>query len=102
MKTTLNKNTEHISVNVRSILLDGIFLSVFGRNYYISFERLPWFKNAKVPDIIKASLISDYAIRWETLDIDLEIENLMFSRKISACSEKNYHKALQYDAKLIK
>jgi len=77
MKTTLNKNTEHTSVNVRSILPDGIFLSALGRDYYVSFERLPWFKTAKVSDIINVSLIGDYAIRWD----DLEIEILMHPEK---------------------
>ena len=94
MKKILDKNTERTLVNVRSIMPDGIFLSVLGKDYYISFERLPWFRDAKISDIINVSLLGDYAIRWDSLDVDLEIESLMFPEKYPIIMKRTLTEAL--------
>ena len=81
MKKTLKQNTEHTSVSVRSIMPDGLFLSVGGKDYYVSFDRLPWFRQAKLSDIINVSMIGNEGIRWEALDVDLEIESLKYPER---------------------
>ena len=81
MKTTLKQNSKHTSVNVRSIMPDGIFLSVHENDYYLSFSRLPWFREAKLSDIINVSMLGEDAIRWEALDVDLEIDSLKYPEK---------------------
>jgi len=81
MKKILKQNTEHTSVSVLSIMPDGIFISVYGNDYYLSYNRLPWFRDAKISDIFKVSMMGDDAIRWEALDVDLEIESLIHPEK---------------------
>jgi len=81
MKKTLKQNTKHTSVNVRSIMPDGIFLSVYENDYYLSFNRLPWFRDAKLSDIINVSMLGEDAIRWDALDVDLEIDSLKYPEK---------------------
>ena len=81
MKKISKQNSAPISVNVHSILPNGIFLSVLGNDYYLSYNRLPWFRDAKLSDIFNVSMIGDYAIRWEALDVDLEIESLIHPEK---------------------
>jgi len=81
MKKTLKQNTKHTSVNVRSIMPDGIFLSVYENDYYLSFNRLPWFRDARLSDIINVSMMGDDAIRWDALDVDLEIDSLKYPEK---------------------
>jgi hypothetical protein len=61
---------------VRLITSDGIIVSVLGRDFYLSYDRLPWFKNAKVSDVFNVKMCGDDGIRWEALDVDLEIESL--------------------------
>ncbi|MDR3267313.1 MAG: DUF2442 domain-containing protein [Tannerella sp.] len=81
MNRNLNRSTKNTSVNVLSIMPEGIFLSVFDKDYFVSFNRLPWFRNAKVSDIMNVSLCGRDGIRWDALDIDLEIESLIHPEK---------------------
>ena len=82
MKTNLKQNSENISVRVRSIMPDGIFISVGENDYYLSYDRLPWFKNATVSDIFDVKMCCGQAgIRWEALDVDLEIDSLKYPER---------------------
>jgi len=54
---------------------NGLFISVNNEEYYLSYDRLPWFKHAKVSDIFNVEPVLD-GIRWEALDVDLEIDSL--------------------------
>jgi hypothetical protein len=55
---------------------DGIFITLSGNDYYLSYNRLPWFRDAKISEIFNVEMIGDYAIRWDALDVDLEIDSL--------------------------
>ncbi|MDR1343271.1 MAG: DUF2442 domain-containing protein [Prevotellaceae bacterium] len=56
---------------------DGIFLSVLGNDYYVSYDRLPWFRNAKLCDVFNVEMCcGNEGIRWDALDVDLEVESL--------------------------
>jgi len=81
MKTNLNKNTENTSVKILSINAEGISLSVAGKDYFISYNRVPWFRNARVNEIMNVTMMGRMGIRWEDLDIDLEIDSLEHPEK---------------------
>ena len=81
MKSNLKENTENTLVSVRSIMPDGIFLSVLGSDYYLSYDRLPWFKDAKISDIFNVAMYGTDGIRWEALDVDLGIDSLKHPEK---------------------
>ena len=94
MKVNLKKNSEHTSVSVRSILSDGIFLSVGENDYYISYNRLPWFKNAKISDIFNVEMCGNEGIRWDALDVDLEIESLKYPEKYPLVIKRHVNEIL--------
>lgn len=52
MKTISKQNTKPISVSVRTIMPEGIFLTVQGNDYYLSYNRLPWFREAKISEFL--------------------------------------------------
>lgn len=81
MKNNLKKNTESTCVKVLSINTDGIFIDAFGKDYFISFNRLPWFRDAKVSDIMNVRNIGTMGIRWDAIDIDLELDSLIHPEK---------------------
>jgi hypothetical protein len=60
---------------------DGIFLTVSDNDYYLSYSRLPWFRNAKISDIFNVEMMGNDAIRWNTLDVDLEIDSLKYPER---------------------
>ncbi|MCQ2249789.1 MAG: DUF2442 domain-containing protein [Bacteroidales bacterium] len=54
----------------------GLMISVMGNDYFISYNRAPWFKDAKISDVLNVQMEGRSAIVWPTLDVDLEIESL--------------------------
>jgi len=94
MKTISKQNTKHTSVSVRSIMPDGIFLTVFDNDYYLSYNRLPWFRNAKISDIFNVAMMGDDAIRWDTLDIDLEIDSLKYPERYPLVMKRDLDEVL--------
>jgi len=84
------ENTENTSVRVRSIMPEGIFLSLDGSDYYLSYDRLPWFRNAKISDVFNVKMYGIDGIRWDELDVDLGIDSLKFPEKYPLVM-KSYH-----------
>ena len=81
MSPTSKQNSKLTSVSVQSIMPNGIFLTVYDNDYYLSYNRLPWFRNAKISDIFNVAMMGDDAIRWDALDVDLEIDSLKYPEK---------------------
>ena len=52
---------------VTMINAHGILLFVGGKEYYLSYDRYPWFRNAKVSDVLDVSIP----------DVDLEIDSII-------------------------
>ena len=76
METRLNNNLQNTSVSVLMINAQGIMLSVQGNDYFISYNRMPWLKDARISDVLNVRMSGRSAIEWTSLDIDLEIESL--------------------------
>lgn len=76
----LDKNrayySKHTSASVLMINSQGIMVSVLGNDYFISYNRLPWMKDAAVKDVLNVKMSGQDAIEWPSLDIDLEIDSL--------------------------
>ncbi|MCH8021301.1 DUF2442 domain-containing protein [candidate division KSB1 bacterium] len=65
-----------LEVEVLNISPHGIWLYVKGKEYFLSYQDYPWFKESKVTDIFEVELLHDTHLHWPQLDIDLEIESL--------------------------
>ena len=76
METSLNNNLQNTSISVLMINAQGIMLSVQGNDYFISYNRMPWLKDARISDVLNVRMSGRSAIEWTSLDIDLEIESL--------------------------
>ena len=63
-------------VEVTNISPHGIWLFSEGKEYFMSFEKFPWFKEGKVHEIMDVKLLHGYHLHWPKLDIDLTIERL--------------------------
>jgi len=72
----LEKNTRSTSVSVLMINTQGIMLSVCGNDYFISYNRVPWMKDATIKDVLNVQMSGKNAIEWPSLDVDLEVESL--------------------------
>lgn len=61
------------SVNVLMINSQGIMLNVKGNDYFISYNRLPWMKDASIRSVLNVQMAGANTIEWPDLDVDLEI-----------------------------
>lgn len=78
-----------MSVSVLMINDKGLMLSVLGQDYFVSFNRLPWMKNAPVRDVLDVQMSGDEAIEWPKLDIDLEIDSLKHPERYPLVMKRN-------------
>lgn len=68
-------------VEVQNISHNGLWLYVYGKEYFLSFKEYPWFKDATIAGIYNVSLVGGYRLEWPSLDIDLELEALEHPEK---------------------
>ena len=94
MKTTSKQNIKRTSVSIQSIMRNGILISVNGNDYFLSYNRVPWFREAKLSDIFNVSMMGDDAIRWESLDVDLEIESLIHPERFPLVMKRYINEVL--------
>ena len=95
METTLNSNSSNTSANVLMINDKGLMLSVLGQDYFISFNRLPWMKDAAIRDVLDVQMCCADSIEWPKLDIDLEIDSLKHPERYPLVMKRNEFDMMQ-------
>ncbi len=73
------------AVEVQGVSRHGLWLAVHGKEYLLSFEKYPWFKNATIDAIYQVSLHHGHHLHWPTLDIDLELDSLEHPEQYPLC-----------------
>ena len=74
---TISKNyTADTSVSVLMINAQGIMLSVCGNDYFLSYNRIPWMRDASIKSVLNVKMSGRNAIEWPDLNVDLEIDSL--------------------------
>jgi hypothetical protein len=63
-------------IEIQSISGFGIWILVKGKEYLLSYEQFPWFKDAKVGQIINVTLSATGNLYWPDLDVDLSVDIL--------------------------
>ena len=75
MKIQSEKNgTLTSEIEVTQITTHGIWLYVKGAEYFLSYKQFPWFKDAKVKEIIEVTIEGKNTLHWDLLDVDLSID----------------------------
>ncbi len=59
---------------VTNISLHGFWILVSEKEYFLPFTSFPWFRQAKIDDILNVKLFSNQHLYWPALDIDLTID----------------------------
>lgn len=67
----------------------GIMLSVQGHDFFISYNRMPWLKDARISDVLNVRMAGRSAIEWEALGVDLEIESLKHPERYPLIMKRN-------------
>jgi hypothetical protein len=63
-------------VEVAQISKHGLWLLVKGTEFFLPHCEYPWFKDAKVTDVLNVLLLHEDHLYWPTLDVDLSVDSL--------------------------
>ena len=89
MQNGSKNNTSSTSVSVLMINGQGIMISVGGQDYFLSYNRIPWMREASIKDVLDVQMCGSEAIEWPSLDIDLEIDSLRHPERYPLLIKRN-------------
>ena len=49
---------------------------VRGKEYFLPHDDFPWFRDAKLSEILRVELLHESHLYWPDLDVDLSVESL--------------------------
>ncbi len=64
------------SAEVSHISPFGVWVLVAGREFFLSYDKFPWFRGATVAQIHEVELQHGDHLRWPALDVDLDLERM--------------------------
>lgn len=76
MQNDSRNNTNSTLVSVLMINAQGIMICVNGQDFFLSYNRIPWMRDASIKDVLNVQMCGNEAIEWPTLNVDLEIDSL--------------------------
>jgi hypothetical protein len=65
-----------MSPTVTNISPFGIWLFVAEKEYFLPFEKFPWFREGRLHEILEVELHHGFHLYWPKLDVDLELSSL--------------------------
>ena len=68
--------TDTLGAEVVHISEHGLWLAVFDREYHLPYEQYPWFREAKIADVLNVELLHGRHLHWPALDVDLVLDSL--------------------------
>lgn len=89
METTSRNHPVDTSVSVLMINAQGIMLSVCGNDYFLSYNRIPWMRDASINNVLNVKMSGRNAIEWPDLNVDLEIDSLKHPERYPLIIKRN-------------
>ena len=63
-----------METEVTNISSHGLWILSNEKEYFLSYEQFPWFKDKTVNDITHVESFGQDHLYWESLDVDLSLE----------------------------
>lgn len=89
MQTTLKSSTNSTSADVLMINDRGIMISVMGQDYFLSYNRVPWMRDATINEVLDVRMNGKNAIVWPKLEVDLEVDSLRHPERYPLLIKRN-------------
>lgn len=77
------------TASVLMINNQGIMISVAGNDYFLSYNRVPWLKDATVRNNLNIKMSGKDTVEWPDLDVDLEVESLKYPERYPLVMRRN-------------
>lgn len=84
-----------LAVEVTNVSPHGFWLLVEQREHFVPFKDFPWFRDARIAELIKVELPSPHHLYWPDLDVDLAVESLEHPERYPLVSSARPNKRLQ-------
>ena len=89
MQTTSKSNISSTSVDVLMINDKGVMISVQGQDYFLSYNRVPWMRDATINEVLDVQMSGKNAIEWPKLEVDLEVDSLRHPERYPLIIKRN-------------
>ena len=74
--SSLAHGNSTLDVEITNISTFGIWILIRGKEFFMSYEHFPWFKEQTVQSIINVEEPSSGHLFWPDLDVDLTEESI--------------------------
>jgi len=74
MKILLKHGRNILETEVTNISSHGLWILSDEKEFFLSYEHFPWFKDKTVNDITKVESFGQGHLYWGNLDVDLSLE----------------------------
>jgi hypothetical protein len=64
------------AVEVTNVSPHGFWLLIEQRERFVAFKEFPWFRDARIGELMNVELPSPHHLYWPDLDVDLAVESL--------------------------
>jgi len=65
-----------VKAEIQNISNHGIWILIKEQEFFIPFEKFPWFLKATIKEIYNLKFLHGHHLHWPDLDIDVDIESL--------------------------
>jgi hypothetical protein len=76
MKSFKTGATTFAATEILNISGCGVWLAVKGREYFLSYQDFPWFKEGTIAQVLNVELLHEEHLYWPDLDVDLRLDML--------------------------
>jgi Protein of unknown function (DUF2442) len=87
--------TRTLGVEVTNVSSHGFWLLIGETERFVPFKDFPWFKDARIRELINVELPSPHHLYWPELDVDLAIESIEHPERFPLVSRGQSAKAMQ-------
>ena len=80
------------AVEVTNVSTHGLWLLLDDREIFLAYDNFPWFREASIGKVVHVEMPSPNHLFWPELDVDLEVESLLFPERfplLSRVQEEN-------------
>jgi len=81
--STLGQDISDVDISL--VTAKGFWIYVQSKEYFLSFDEYPWFRNARIAEIMNVELKNQCHLRWNDLDVDIELDSLEHPERYPLC-----------------
>jgi hypothetical protein len=70
------RGTRTLAVEVTNVSKQGFWLFISNQEHFLPFKKFPWFRSARIDQLLNVELPRAHHLYWPDLDVDLAVESI--------------------------